>query len=241
MKKIIALLLTSVILLSLCSCSKKTEGEVIDDIPHDTTTVPEENTDFSMMQEQQIELYKNYMSKCVADTRKEYGSVYDANMGKLYYAFYDIDGDGMLELLYAKKDEKQSGACSINGIITIVNGKVSLTLFDADVDQSWGNKKAEIFANGVIVCGGGDEDGTCEWYKYSHIINGVYTAFMYLRHNHSSADKFRSESWEIHLVEEDGSVTEKKITKREFDEEISKVEIDPVTDKLEWKSYKEFL
>ena len=241
MKKIVTLLLICVLSFSFFACSKETEGGVIDDIPPDTTTVPEENTDFSMTQEQQIELYKNYMSKCVADTRKEYGSVYDANMGKLYYAFYDIDGDGMLELLYAEKDEKQSGACSINGIITIVNRKVTLTLFDADVDCSWGNKKAEIFANGVIVCGGINEDGTYEWYKYTHIRNGVYTPFMYLRHNYSDADNLKPESWEIHLFEDDGKVTERRITKRGFDEEMSKVEIDPVTDKLEWKSYKEFL
>ncbi|MBR4766692.1 MAG: hypothetical protein IK085_08015 [Clostridia bacterium] len=241
MKKIVALLLICVFSFSFFACSKETEGGVIDDIPHDTTTVPEENTDFSMMQEQQIELYKNYMSKCVADTRKEYGSVYDANMGKRYYAFYDIDGDGMLELLFAEKDDNRAGTFSLKQIDTIVNGKVSLTLFDADIDCSWGNKKAEIFANGVIVCGGRDEDGTCEWYKYSHIRNGVYTPFMYLRHNYLFTDRLKSESWEIHLIDNGGKVTERKITKRGFDEEMSKVEIDPVTGKLEWKSYKEFL
>ncbi len=237
MKKIIALLLTSVILLSLCSCSKKTEGEVIDDIPNDTTSVPEENTDFSITEEQQIELYKKKIYDSIESSRNEYGIDISGN----FCALYDIDGDGILEMLIKDGSERGKGNIGFNRICAIINGKVTDTDLWMPLESSWGNNcEAEVFENGIIAAGGSNEDGDSEFFSYYILKNGVLNSVLFLKHIYPDSNG-AGESWEYQRIESNGKNIEKTITKDEYEAEKARVEINPVTDNLEWKSFKEFV
>lgn len=244
-------IITSVILFLFSSCStkQKTQFNLEDKITETQTSVTSQTIYSNHTQQsltQQKQLLVNYLKKSLETHREEAngrfvlgeGMPFDLEIKNNYYAFFDIDGDGNIELIRGFKDEdyfklveeKNLGNIIINNIIYISNGEAKSLNYYFIMPGSDAVGVPIIYSNGIIRDGGKESDDYQEFYYY---LNSKGEIILCLRHF------FKTESTDDKYVIDNYSngekTTEKAVTKEKYYSEKAKLEINPINETLEWE------
>ena len=245
-------------ILPSCSENQKNEGHAENTgttvLTSATVTQKKAETDSKplLTREEQKQLLTDYLKKQLEIEREDAngrfvlgeGNPFDLQVKNDYYSFYDIDGDGVLELIRGYKDEKyfsfikeeELGSIIINNIIYISESEAVNNNYCFNVPGSDIYGVPVIYGNGIIRDGGKDSENYQEFYYYIDCKGMVISCLRHFFKTDSDNDKY-----EVGLYENGIFISTEAISEEEFFFNKSGIEAYPVNEELEWRPITDLL
>ena len=246
------------LILPSCSEKQKNEGHAENTgttvLTSATVTQKKAETDSKpqLTREEQKQLLTDYLKKQLETQREDAngrfvlgeGNPFDLQVKNDYYSFFDIDGDGVLELIRGYKDEKyfsfikeeELGSIIINNIIYISESEAVNNNYSFNVPGSDIYGVPVIYGNGIIRDGGKDSENYQEFYYYIDCKGMVISCLRHFFKTDSDNDKY-----EVGLYENGIFISTETISEEEFFFNKSGIEAYPVNEELEWRPITDFL
>lgn len=245
MKKIIIIYFIAAILL-LPSCSSKQiakQSEKSESIPYSAVIIETDDEINSVIspvtytEEQQKQIYLDYLKTAIEKEQidsNDYSVIhsFEDETGYRYYAFFDINGDGSLEMLTGSFYDHLNEYVILS-LFCLNDGKVNQVnsiLYDEDQEADC---YPVMYDNGYIRCGGHGEKS--DNYRYWRMENDDFVIAVYLKNSRESG------LCSIDILNDEGKYEGSDISFDEYKQKRSELETEPLNSKLEWHSWSELI
>lgn len=210
----------------------------------------------NITEKQQTHIYISFLKEKLEKDRDYYNSrfvkgelfPFDVAIKEKYYSFYDVDGDGKLELLTGSKNESyikeflnidNVGSVIIENIAFIDGTEVKFLKDTLFIPENTAGIPI-LYGNRLLRVGGIDyNEGLGEYYTYSSFRNGKLEHRFFLAHSFKEGENM--EIFKLVVLSSGKTSSENFLSKEKYLQKKAEFEKYPINDKLKWYAEKELI